>query len=1165
MKAPVRLLANCVRPVSTAPGGVQAKHSLALTHNSHYFAYAAASCVFVFQLPSFTVTDTVGIRNSSICCVRLSPVRFTELSFLTRTREFIQYDFKTRTRGLHLNLVRMDFFERFEYHQNGNFVTLFSSATPEQATIDLETGHSRFSNIIGTFFLFFAPHPELPHVGLGIDGSRIVWAIVEENGNARTGSQIRNSYWLAYDPLNTMNCLSVGFCPTWVLFSFLPDFNVISMASRDDIVSHSGDWIPALPGHVVTGDSSHGILHVWGVASGDIVDTIELEGSPVAAVLRINDRHFVVAFEDGSVGVVDILQKGYSSRMNSSHINTIFNANVVPNDPNLLQTSAADGRACLWTLPSLEKKGNIAACDGGILMAGCLSPGGGYLATGSTPGMVTIVSLKTRQILFATKLHSAAVCSVAWSPHNPDIIASAGKDSHCVFYDIKQRKVVTTVSVKGRLRRIQFSRHEDMIAMACADGSVYIRLDGGAYFVIPGSEAPLFEVQWSPFNKQKLAATDDKGGVIVFDIVTKQASRAVGHDCARALVWSEAIDYLLISGGCDGRIIMWDARNLGRLGTIEAHMGHIYTLTTHPDRAFQFVSASRDETIRVWSLEALFPEKLIEHVLKGDRLTSEKVANYEGGAELTKLLHRITKDGVRLVFNDGDLCHVNDVLRLAHKRVQRMTATLPSDQSALRRAKKSRQTAIDAADLALKSGDVKRYCELMFIAGEFDLALAAAPAVSYNFWQNLMTARAELEKGTEEGADLTLIAGKPKEAIGQLVALKKFDSAMLIAASMRTCPFTPRTKSVAVKPAEVKDLPFIRTDFNLAEDFGTYLVASKRSLKFAIEGKPLMSAACLLTVGDVNAAAWRLLHCGELIWAIEVNRCSDQPDSRISDVFAKYAVVHGCAEQIFPTLSTTTKRKMIPLIPFKNDEQRNTFYGRHGMKTATDYLMEAKKVRGFPRALFLVLAGKVTEAAAYAVQCLKTLFSVPSFDFTEAYKFVELVQDVYVDDLTVDPIWKQVVALSYYFALYNAMWRRYAPIVESLVSAFETVVKEADIDWLRPRIPEVKLAAVLTVAAWKLEEGKELAQRFNVMVEFEGLADSFAVDGGSTVKPRSMGVVPVDLSQVDLRSAVSGTTIIGGAFVLEDEKSTIAWEEALMWFSLTPFSPLPTHAKLMAF
>jgi hypothetical protein len=256
---------------------------------------------------------------------------------------------------------------------------------------------------------------------------------------------------------------------------------------------------------------------------------------------------------------------------------------------------------------------------------------------------------------------------------------------------------------------------------------------------------------------------------------------------------------------------------------------------------------------------------------------------------------------------------------------------------------------------------------------------------------------------------------------------------------------------------------------------------------------------------------------------------------------------------------------MVPLIPFRNDEERNAFYARHGMKTTTDYLGEAKKVRGFPRALFLILAGKITEAATYAVQCLKVTLSAPAFDFADAFKFVELIQDVHIDNLEVDPIWKQVIALSYYFASYNAMWRRFAPIVGSLVSALEMIVGEADIDWLRPRIPEVKLAAVLTVASWNIGNGKELAEKLNVICELDGFDESLRVDGGSTVKPRSMGVVPVDLSQVDPQSTVSGTTIVNGAFVLEDEKSTIAWEEALMWFSLTPFSPLASHAKLVAF
>jgi hypothetical protein len=39
------------------------------------------------------------------------------------------------------------------------------------------------------------------------------------------------------------------------------------------------------------------------------------------------------------------------------------------------------------------------------------------------------------------------------------------------------------------------------------------------------------------------------------------------------------------------------------------------------------------------------------------------------------------------------------------------------------------------------------------IPGEFDLAFAAIPAMSYNFWQNLTLARAEMGKSTKEVAD----------------------------------------------------------------------------------------------------------------------------------------------------------------------------------------------------------------------------------------------------------------------------------------------------------------------------------------------------------------------------------------------------------------------------
>jgi hypothetical protein len=323
-----------------------------------------------------------------------------------------------------------------------------------------------------------------------------------------------------------------------------------------------------------------------------------------------------------------------------------------------------------------------------------------------------------------------------------------------------------------------------------------------------------------------------------------------------------------------------------------------------------------------------------------------------------------------------------------------------------------------------------------------------------------------------------------------------------------------------------------------------------------------------LTVGDVNSAAWRLLHCGELIWAVEVNRCSENPDPRITDIFHKYAIFHGCAADIFQHLSNESKRALAPMVPFETEDQRNAFYARHGLKTTMDYLTEAKNARGLARTYFLVLAGRVTEAATHAIQCLRPILAAPSFDFSDAYRYIEGIQDSHVHGMETDPIWKQVIALSYYFAVYNAMWRRYAAILPRLIAALEAIIAEARIEWLEPRLAEAKVAAALGVAAAKAADGRALAERWGMaeqLPELRELRGDAVADGGSTVKSRATGVTPVDLAASGIMWGTPSGVDTRNGFMLEDEKTTMPWDEALMWFEVTPFSPLWTHQKLMVY
>lgn len=1106
--------------------------------------------------------------------LRLCPTRLTELVFITSTATLVHVDFIEHTKIREVDLrswLTKGEFSCAEF-KDADTLVLFSDTFGSEVDVDLNTGNTTTKPITGlSYTYYYKAHPELSDYALSIDVDREV-VIVNGIGLLASGTKMLHSYSVAFDPLNTSNCARFGHSPTWIVFTILPEFCIMAQSERDDIDAWFGDWIPGMPGHLVTGSARDGTLHLWTVAGGTVTDTIRLEDAPVNGLLRMGDTTFIVAFKDGNLGVVDVQKRGYIHKINAAHTNTIFGATFLPGSANTLLTAGADGKICMWGMPTLEKKGTFPAVHDMSyhLMAMCCSPGGGYIATTDNHGTVFIISMKSYQIVHSAKLHKDKCMSVDWSPHNSDVIVTGGLDNSCVFYNIKARKVVATVALKEKARKVRFSRTENAIAVACFNGNLYVRMEGGAYHVIKTNKYPLFDVAWSPFHPNWIAATDDDGGVILYDIEKQDSVRSVGHDKARPVVWSEAVDYMLISGGYDGRMVFWDVRNMSQIGYLKAHVDHIYCLTTHPDRPTLLVSASRDETIRVWNCEKLMPKLKVEKLLKEDKLISEKWAPFEGSIDLGRLVHRIVGDGVRVTFHDGDLCHINDATRLAKKRIGVMTSALPRDQSTLMRGQKAKQAAIDAADLCLKSGDVKRYCELMFIAGEHDAALAAAPAVSYNFWQNLTIARAQMLEGSEQAADLLLVCGKPEEAITEMISLGKFDDAMLVAAAMREQTFTPKRKSVSTKHDDPPPHPpYQRDGFDNAADYGPYLVASQQSHEFAKTGKPLLSAASLLTVGDVIGAAWRLVHCGELMWAVEINKCAEYPDPKIYEIFHRWCVNQGCAEELLPTLNPRMKRLIAPLVPFESDEARLAFYRKAGMKSPNEYLVEAKRVKGFGRIQFLLLAGRVPEAVSEAILRLKTLLNGKSMDFNDALSVLEFVQYAAMPKDMKDNAYYDLVAISYYFAAYKAMWRGYGLIIEYLVKSFEKVVTEKNLAWLSPRVSELKLVCALTLAAGSGKAGKAYASSiggaFETVKGIQALADDVSVNGGSTVKMRDIGVVPVEISEVKFTSICSGTTIKGGAFFLEDQKSAMSADEAQMWFEVTPFSPLETHTQLMPY
>ena len=121
--------------------------------------------------------------------------------------------------------------------------------------------------------------------------------------------------------------------------------------------------------------------------------------------------------------------------------------------------------------------------------------------------------------------------------------------------------------------------------------------------------------------------------------------------------------------------------------------------------------------------------------------------------------------------------------------VEARTSTGASGESSGRGDRKSRRdTESDArenASVRLRCGDARGYCEAMRLLGDWNAAIAAAPAVSLPYWASLAAQRADeiVRDGgdAEEQSRLLLVAGKPQEAAAALCAAGREDDAFVVA------------------------------------------------------------------------------------------------------------------------------------------------------------------------------------------------------------------------------------------------------------------------------------------------------------------------------------------------------------------------------------------------
>ncbi|GAB0188611.1 WD repeat-containing protein 17 [Grus japonensis] len=287
--------------------------------------------------------------------------------------------------------------------------------------------------------------------------------------------------------------------------------------------------------------------------------------------------------------------------------------------------SAAASVQCLaWvsSAPGMFITGGDLNC-----IAGATSRNGGFIWDVPKGKMITRFSEHGKNGIFC----------IAWSHKDSKRIATCSGDGFCIIRTI-DGKVLHKYKHPAAVFGCDWSQNnKDMIATGCEDKNVRV------YYLATSSDQPLkvftghtakvFHVRWSPLREGILCSGSDDGTVRIWDYTQDTCINVLsGHTApVRGLMWNPEIPYLLISGSWDYTIRVWDTRDGTCLDTVYDHGADVYGLTCHPSRPFTMASCSRDSTVRLWSLTPLINPLQIN--ILADRCWDEIIGNTDRAVE----------------------------------------------------------------------------------------------------------------------------------------------------------------------------------------------------------------------------------------------------------------------------------------------------------------------------------------------------------------------------------------------------------------------------------------------------------------------------------------------------------------------------------------------------
>ncbi|KAM7328618.1 hypothetical protein ACRRTK_012710 [Alexandromys fortis] len=760
------------------------------------------------------------------------------------------------------------------------------------------------------------------------------------------------------------------------------------------------------------------------------------------------------------------------------------------------------------------------------------------LATASYDGTIKVWDINTLTALYTSPGNEGVIFALSWAPGDSDCIAGATSRNGAFIWDVQKGKMIQRFNEHGKngIFYIAWS-HKDSkrIATCSGDGFCIIRTIDGKLLHKYKHPAAVFGCDWSQNNNS----------IRIWDYTQDACINILnGHTApVRGLMWNTEIPYLLISGSWDYTIKVWDTRDGVCLDTVYDHGADVYdNAIKQGTPPLLCGKVSRDV-----KQEA---EKLTcnPHVKKL-RLFSECLSPPGGSDNLWNLVAVIKGQDDSLLPQNycKGMMHSKHLVKFKTSEAQELTTIKVSKFGGGIGAPTKEKKLKEAAEIHLRLGQIQRYCELMVELGEWDKALSIAPGVSVKYWRKLMQRRADqlIQEDKDDVIPYCIAIGDVKKLVNFFVSRGQLKEALLVAQAACEGNMQP----LHVSPPNGTSC----SDDIYKEDFNEILhkVINELAEWYFQDGRAVLAACCHLAVDDIELAMAYLIRGNELELAVSVGTVLGESAAPATH-YALQLLARKCmmtpmwnlaADLLLMTPDNEVQLvKLCAFYPGCNEEI-NDLHKKCNLPPVEECILLAEKAHAdgnvFETIKYYLLSQEPEKALPIGIDFVKGCISSSDWSVDTVFPVLDLLSFIRTEKLllhtcTTQLLKRRVVSvplkIEHLSEELNA-WRActqsanqsseespYTPPSDSQRTIYETLLK---------RLKEEPL---------------------------KGIVGPDYVTGSNLPSHSDIHI-----------SCLTGLKIQGPVYFLEDGKSTVALNDALMWAKVNPFSPLGTGIRLNPF